>query len=235
MDRTELTNETNRIRVRLRTPRAAAVAGIIFSLLLITSQLMIWLSIPSNPDAVGMNTVRDSKALSLALNLFPFAGIAFLWFIAVVRDRIGEFEDRFFSTVFFGSGLLYVAMLFISAAIAGALIGLLANTPDTAAMSTAYLLGRAQIYRISTIYGAKMAGVFMMSSSTIFLKTQVVPRWVAMVGYVVALALLLSIGRFYWVASLFPLWVLLISACILFQNRQAWTVGKDARAVGERS
>jgi hypothetical protein len=55
----------------------------------------------------------------LALYLVPFAGIAFLWFIGVLRDRLGELEDRFFATVFFGSGLLFLAMLFASAAVAG--------------------------------------------------------------------------------------------------------------------
>jgi hypothetical protein len=39
-----------------------------------------------------------------------------LWFIGVLRDRLGQLEDRFFATVFFGSGLLFLAMLFTSAA-----------------------------------------------------------------------------------------------------------------------
>ena len=46
----------------------------------------------------------------------PFAGIAFLWFIGVLRNRVGALEDQFFSTVFLGSGLLFVASLFASAA-----------------------------------------------------------------------------------------------------------------------
>jgi len=45
-----------------------------------------------------------------------------LWFIGVLRDRLGEREDKFFATVFFGSGLLFLAMLFAAAAVAGALI-----------------------------------------------------------------------------------------------------------------
>ena len=60
--------------------------------------------------------------MAVALNLVPFAGIAFLWFIGVLRDRIGEREDRFFATVFLGSGLLFVAMMFVAAAVAGAVI-----------------------------------------------------------------------------------------------------------------
>ena len=61
-------------------------------------------------------------AVAIALNLIPFAGIAFLWFIGVVRDRIGGREDRFFATVFLGSGFLFVGMLFVAAAVAGGLI-----------------------------------------------------------------------------------------------------------------
>ena len=206
------------IRERLRTPRAAAVAGVLFSVLLMTSQVLIWLSIPSDPWSPAIEALRQSRALAVAINLVPFAGIAFLWFLAVVRDHIGEFEDRFFATVFLGSGLLYVAMMFIAAATAGALLALLANVPDTQAASTAYLFGRAEVYRITTIYSTRMAAVFMMSSSTIFLRTKVSPRWLAVTGYVLALVLLLSIGSIKWVAAIFPLWVLLISSYILAQG-----------------
>jgi hypothetical protein len=96
--------EVSRIRRSLRTPRAAAIAGIIFSLLLITSEVLIWLSIPSDPSASPLEVVRHAKNVSISLNLLPFAGIAFLWFMAVVRDHLGELEDRFFATVYLGSG-----------------------------------------------------------------------------------------------------------------------------------
>jgi hypothetical protein len=93
----------------LRTPRAAAVAGIIFS-------------VPADPAVPGswLTDSRRRAAVAIALNLIPFAGIAFLWFIGVLRDRIGEREDRFFATVFLGSGLLFVAMIFVAAGIGGA-------------------------------------------------------------------------------------------------------------------
>jgi hypothetical protein len=52
--------------------------------------------------------------VSLALGLLPFAGIAFLWFIGVVRDRLGpalstsslldELSERRPMTVVFVSG-----------------------------------------------------------------------------------------------------------------------------------
>jgi hypothetical protein len=75
---------------------------------------IIRLSIPADPNEPGAWTADPDLAyrILIALNMVPFSGIAFLWFIGVVRDLIGEREDRFFATVFLGSGLLFVAMLF---------------------------------------------------------------------------------------------------------------------------
>jgi hypothetical protein len=201
----------------MRTPRAAALAGIIFSLLTITSHLLIWLSIPSNPLGPAMVVVNHSKTISLALNLLSFAGIAFLWFIGVVRDRLGEYEDRFFSTVFLGSGLLYVAMLFVVAAIAGGILTSLGKGFEGLIASGAYDLGREQIQAMH-VYVTKMAGVFMMSTSTISLQTRIVPRWMVFLGYALAAVLLLSIEGMVWIALAFPVWVLLFSLCILIEN-----------------
>ena len=111
---------------RLRTPRAAAVAGILFSALLGLALILILISAPSNPATAGawLSDPARRATLAFALNLVPFAGIAFLWFIGVVRDRIGQLEDRFFASVFLGSGLLFVAMLFVGAAFSGGLLGI---------------------------------------------------------------------------------------------------------------
>jgi hypothetical protein len=217
----QFTDGATLIRRRLRTPRAAGIAGIVFSLLLITSQALIRISIPSDPAAPPLEVVLHSKAVAVALNLLPFAGIAFLWFIAVVRDHLGELEDRFFATVFLGSGLLYIAMMFVASAIAGALIGLLSIDSGSLITSGTYALGRAEIYRFTNVFSTRMAGVFMMSTSTIFMQTRILPRWVAFLGYALALILLLSVGSVNWIVVVFPLWVALISACILIQNRQS--------------
>ena len=108
----------------LKTPRAAAFAGIIFSVLLISAMVLLRVSVPAHPAVPGawLTDSRRRTAVAVALNLIPFAGIAFLWFIGVVRDRIGEREDRLFATVFLGSGLLFVAMLFVGGAVAAGLI-----------------------------------------------------------------------------------------------------------------
>jgi hypothetical protein len=202
----------------LKTPKAAAIAGIVFSVVLITSQLLIWSSMPAIPSYSAMDVVGHSNTVSLALNLLPFAGIAFLWFIAVVRDRLGVLEDRFFATVFLGSGLLYLAMTFTSGAMAGGLIRILERTPDIVTQTGTYALARAQIYVAMNVYAIKMAGVFMFSTSTILVRTGIVRRWIPFLGFVLALALLLSIGTIQWIPFVFPLWVFLISADILIQD-----------------
>ena len=135
-----------------------------------------------------------------------------------MRNRLGALEDRFFATVFFGSGLLYIAMIFTSAALAGGLMGVLSNTPEIVAQPGAYALGRAQIFQTMNVYGIKMAGVFMFSTSTILLRTAIVPRWIAFTGYGLGTVLLLSIGIIRWIPLVFPVWVFLISVAILFES-----------------
>lgn len=211
-----MVEETSGVHDRLRAPRAAAVAGVLFSVLLIASYVLVWLSIPENPGAQVV--ISHSKTISFALNLLPFAGIAFLWFLAVVRNRLGALEDRFFSTVFLGSGLLYIAMIFTSAALAGGLIRVLINAPEIRAQTGVYALGRAEIFQIMNVYGIKMAGVFMFSTSTMVLRTLIVPRWIAFFGYGLGAVLLLSIGIIRWIPLVFPIWVLLVSVAILVEN-----------------
>ena len=83
-----MVEETSVVHKGLRAPRAAAVAGILFSVLLVSSYTLVWVSIPASPEAHGLDVISHSKTISFALNLLPFAGIAFLWFIAVVRNRL---------------------------------------------------------------------------------------------------------------------------------------------------
>jgi hypothetical protein len=199
-------------RPRLRTPRAAAVAGIVFSLLLGVALTLITVSSPADPATAGAwlasSPRRDS--VSAALNLVPFAGIAFLWFIGVVRDRIGQHEDRFFGSVFLGSGLLFVAMLFAAAALEG---GVLADSDVRS--GAAILVGRQAAEQLLHVYAMRMAGVFTMSTATIILRTGVGPRWIALLGIAAAAVLLVSVGLTPWIELLFPAWVLLLSVDIL--------------------
>ncbi len=205
-------------RSGLTTPRAAAIAGIVFSVLLIISLVLIRVSVPDDPQDAGAWLPHSWKTVNLALHLLPFSGIAFLWFIGVLRDRIGPHEDRFFATVFLGSGLLFLAMLFTMAAVAGGIIMVYGAAPATLMTSGLYQFGRTVTQQIMQVYTMKMAGVFMISTCTISIRTGIFPRWMAFLGYALALVLLLSLGYLLWITLVFPLWVLLISVHILFAN-----------------
>ena len=198
----------------LRTPRAAAVAGIVFSVLLIVTLVLLRISVPAHPAVPGswLTHSRNRAAVAIALNLVPFAGIAFLWFIGVLRDRIGQREDRFFATVFLGSGLLFVAMLFVGAAIAGGIIAAAsprALGPDTLA------LGRNVTGILLNIYAMRMAAVFTLTTVTIARRTEIVSRWLTVAGLLTALVLLVGVGISPWSELLFPAWILALSIDIL--------------------
>ena len=196
-------------------PPVVAINGIVFAVLYLISLVLIRLAAPADPtepgvwltDAVMRNRVR------VALNLVPFAGIAFLWFMATLRNRIGLLEDRFFSTVFLGSGFLFVAMLFAAAAVAqGLMLTFASGLPD---QSETYRAGRGMAYTLMNTFGFRMAAIFIFMTSTIGLRTGTFVRWVSFLGYACGLVLLLIIGDFAWIALLFPLWVLLVSTYIL--------------------
>lgn len=205
----------------LRTPRAAAVAGILFSLLLMASMLLIRTSIPADPLAAVTNIVEHADRLMLALNLLPFAGICFLWFVGVLRDRLGKKEDRFFSTVFLGSALLFLAMIFVTGSVAGGMIRMVTSGSRDLIAPGTYALVRIGIYQAMHFYAVKMAGVFMISTSTVALRTHIVPRWMALLGYALALTLIVTIESVAWVLLVFPLWVLFLSVHILIDNFRA--------------
>jgi hypothetical protein len=205
----------------MRTPRAAGIAGIAFSVLLGGALVLLRLAVPRAVDADTAWLTDSSKrhSVEVALGLVPFAGIAFLWFIGVIRDRIGELEDRFFATVFLGSGLLFVAMLFVGAAIAG---GMLTEPTIGASASTdpgLWDLERRITFAVINTYGIRMAAVFILSATTIGIRTKILPRWLVATGLVAGLVLLLGASVSTWATLVMPLWALLFSVDILVRNR----------------
>jgi hypothetical protein len=206
-------------RPELRTPRAAALAGIVFAVLLGTALVLLRLAVGGSVASVGtwLGSHRERAIVAIALNLIPFAGIAFLWFIGVVRDRIGPLEDKFFASVFLGSGLLFVAMLFVDAALAGGILVYAAArgaTPPADFM----LVSRQVTYALLNVFAMRMAAVFTISTATILLRLKVLPTWLGVFGYVCAFVLLVTIGISPWVSLLFPVWILLLSIETLITN-----------------
>ncbi len=201
-------------------PRVVAISGIVFSALYIASLVLLRLAVAADPTEPGAwladPVVRNG--VHIALNLVPFTGIAFLWFMAVLRNRIGLLEDRFFATVFLGSGLLFVAMLFTAAAVSRGLLDTFGASISLPGQSETYRVGRGMAHALMNTIGMRMAAVFMFVTSTIGLRTAVLARWVSFVGFAFGLVLLLVITDFAWIALLFPCWVLLVSTWILIAD-----------------
>ncbi|ORB31461.1 hypothetical protein [Mycolicibacterium parafortuitum] len=189
---------------RLSTPHAAAFAGVAFALLFGAALVLIRTSVPDG----------STGGLRIAIVLVPFAGIAFLWFLGVVRDGLGTLEDKFFSTVMIGSALVFLAMIFASTAVGA---GLLATRefaePGTRTEVDAF--GQGLLLALSNTYALRMAAVFMMSLATIWLRTRLMPRWLVVLTYLVSLAVLVGSDVSKWMTITFPIWVLVVSLVML--------------------
>ncbi len=195
-----------------RGRRSAAVAGIVFGLLLLAALTMVRLALSDTSAASLQSDPSRRDLIQLGLNLVPFAGIAFLWFIGVVRDQLGDVEDRLFSTVFLGSGLLFLAMLFVGSVTTSTVLSLVQVQNPNAEL---FDYGRITTQGLISVYALRMAAVFTLSVSTVGIRTAALPRWVAYSGYVVALGLLVAAGEHKWVQLIFPAWVLMVSVVIL--------------------
>ena len=200
---------------RLRTPRAAALAGVVFAVLFGTTVFLIRTNMPEGVEDSTRWLNTQHGGIATATALMPFAGISFLWFIGVVRDSFGRFEDRFFASVFLGSGLLFLAMTFVASAVAAGLVASNTGVIDAAAHAEVIDFSKFVVLAAIKTYAIRMAAVFMMSLATIWLRTGLMPRWLVAISYLVAVGLLFAGNASMWVAMAFPAWVLVVSGLIL--------------------
>ncbi|MFN8132615.1 MAG: hypothetical protein U0R70_13780 [Solirubrobacteraceae bacterium] len=226
------TSDQTRVGEAIRTPRAAAVAGIAFSVLFAVAVILVRTAVPPDPaDAEQLLTDPAQRdAVTFALDLVPFAGIAFLWFVGVLRARFGEAEDRFFATAFLGSGLLFVAMLFVTAALAAGLVDNAGTHGSDLVDSGSWAVGQRVTEELMNLYTMRMAAVFTLAGSTILFRTGLAPRWLVLTGFLAGMLILVTVSFFHWIALAFPLWVLGVSVYILIAGlRRAPDRGPGAR------
>jgi hypothetical protein len=208
---------------RLRAPWAASVAGILFAVLF-TAALILLRTQPminaSDEELVRLFAAgEDFGAVVGGLYLAPLAGIMFLWFLAVIRDQIGEREDRFFATVFFGSGVMFVSILFAATAIAVSPVvevRYLGFPAPTAAEMDQF---QAMSYTMLFAFGTRAAGVFMLATATVGARSGVFPRWFVLTGYLIGLMLLVAVAFWDWIVLVLPVWVGIVSVFILIRER----------------
>jgi len=213
----------------LRTPRAAAAAGVIFAVLFAAVLVLVRTALPEGAAPGSQWLEVGSRRIEVAALLMPFSGISFLWFIGVLRDGFGRLEDKFFSSVFLGSGLLFLAMMFTASAVGAGLAASSNALGESAAHSDVASFGRMLLLTLSKTYALRMAAVFMMSLATIWLRTGLMPRWLTVVSYISAIALIIGGDTTMWLVLAFPLWVLIVSVLFLVRAGMFEHRGEEQR------
>ena len=121
-----------------------------------------------------------------------------------MRDRLGELEDRFFSSVLFGGRLLFLAMTLFARALTGGLLTTYDALPAETVESGIYTFDRSVVYRPTNVFAIRMAGVFMISAGTIWLRSRAMPRWMVLLTYGLAAGELVTVSYDLWVTPIFP-------------------------------
>ncbi len=213
---TEKTNQ--KVRKQLTSPRAAAAAGILFSLLMFIVMIMVHGFIELDPENIIEEWTENwSGTASQIITLISFAGIAFLWFTGVIRDRLGDQEDQFFATIFLSSGIILVLLFFFWGAILGAIL----RTEALLALPIAshlYIFAFTPMNQIFDNYALRVASIYMISICTLWTKTGVMPRWLTALTYILAFGFLFTVNIFREARFIFPSWVLVVSLYILYLN-----------------
>jgi hypothetical protein len=205
---------TRRAEHHAGTLTAGCIAGMLFAALFGTCAILNRTGVGSSSDRSGAWLAEGRGQVEVALALLPFAGIFFLWFIAVSRQRLGRYEDRFISTLVLGSGLLFLGMVFVAAALGAAILANYSDSPAFAGSQT-YVYVQYAYSQLFGVYALRMAAVFLICQATAWLRHGLMPKWLALPTYVVALVLLFIVGMQAWAILIFPVWVFLVSAYLL--------------------
>jgi hypothetical protein len=206
----------------IRSIEAAAIAGVAYAILAVVGLVLLSRFPDLNQTDEQISAWFDDPAnrtgLVLGLNLIAISSIAFLWFVAVIRRRLGELEDRFFGTVFFGSSIaLVVVWLASAAALASPAVAITVHdgaSVSHASASSAAGLGAAFLL----VVAPRIQAVFVITTSTLFLRSRVLPRWLAIAGYLIALAMFVVPLIVELVGLGFPIWVFVVSVVVLFHR-----------------
>jgi len=221
-----------RMQRNIRSPRSAAFAGIGYAILMITGMLLLTSIVRVRLEDITPVLLESwSKKASLIILLVPFAGIAFLWFTGVIRDQLGESEDRFFATLFYGSGIIQVVLLFIWGAIFGAIMATKKMMAAESIDARVYRVGLALMNEILGNYALRMAGIYMTAINSLWSKTGLVPRWLTIITYILAFGFLIAAERFREARFIFPVWVFVVSIYILILNFRSKNEPDSANAL----
>lgn len=152
----------------------------------------------------------------LAFFLVVGAALAFLWFLGALRAVLvrAETEPSRWTALGFGAGVTSAALLLVAAAVAVAAAGAAGDDrfrldPDTwnVASNASYAL---------LVCSVMTAGLLVLATSIVGLRTQVLPRWTALAGFLVAPVLLFAV--FFFPLFVWLGWMLAVSVVLLLRT-----------------
>jgi hypothetical protein len=216
----------------IRSIEAAAVAGLVFAILDIIA--LVLLNSAPDPSALDSEIIAwysvSSNRISLTVGLLlsVVSAVSFLWFVAVIRRRVGDREDRFFATVFLGSGILLTGVMlvgaaaFASPAVTVDLTG--GHVPDADVLNAMAGLGTALLLLVLL----RIQAVFVVSTSTLALRSNAFSRWLSYLGYGIALAMFFMPILSEPVSLAFPVWVAILSVALFIRRDEIIPEGEPA-------
>jgi hypothetical protein len=134
--------------------------------------------------------------------------------------------------VILGSGLLFLGMVFAAAGLVGALLALYAKDPAGVPGSQTYLFVQSAVAKLFGVYALRMASVFLICQATAWLRHGLMPRWLALPSYLVALVLLFVVSQEAWAVLIFPVWIFVISVYLFSVSRQVPEAAEEPRPTG---
>jgi len=216
--------EPSPIRRRLASIEAAAVAGIICAIGWSLSMRGL-LSAPGigAPDSEIERFYRDANhgtAAVVWLQVLVFSTIAFLWFVGVVRGRLGDREPKLFGTVFLGASILLAGLVFVGAAFLAApsvLVAVGGKTPSPDAAS----LSRAGAAVVLSVFVPRIATLVMFSTASLGRATGALPRWLIWLTFAIGIAELVNVTVSTPTIYLVPAWIALVSIVLLVRRTES--------------
>ena len=212
----------------LRTARSVAIAGIVFAVTL-TATLYLFRSAFPFDASIATTQVPSAEDISrgrVALTLMPYVGISFLWFMGSLNYSIGHADNRLFTTVFLASGILFVAVCFVAGAVGAAELSALEARVDTS--EGGRFIPGMTVNVLLINYAARMAAVFCLAVSAFGRLRRLLPPWLAWLGTITGIFLLLVPFGVPHVQFVFPAWVAILSVYLFVANPGAKWLGQPS-------
>jgi hypothetical protein len=220
-----------------RWERWAPVSGLVFAVSFLALFFLFFVPadlLPADADAAQITAYyrgRGPAGFLLMYALFGLAGASLLWFSASLRASIRRLEPASgsFPDIAYGGGLASAVLLLAGGTAILAPFAMIINSTRTIDLGVYNLLGTVGFLAIN--FGLFGQAVQVVATSLVALRWGGLPRWFAVVGLVVAVALVLNIlyffGLFVWVA-----WVLLASGLLWGRRSQTASLASRASAEG---